>query len=297
MAIDDINGNMKSEPQYKLEHRLTGAIVLVFAAVLVIPMLLEEPEFGTHFTQVGVESTGEKQSTIKVFKSKIAPVNAANLEKEPNEDTLVSVVVPKKSLKTVSIGGTTIAENQSSSSSASVSSTSQASSQGQAKTKSDGESRPALKIAGAVASQGVDKKPSTTSVEGTNGKTAGKKVVLVKKEETSSTKTRTPQQSVARATQSSSQPSKKDNSAPVDKSVGQWIVRVGTFSKPGNVESVTRLLNSKGLPAKTTKVQTSFGDATRIWLGPYSDRKAAQTISVRLKKLTGENGYITKHQS
>ncbi len=76
-----------------------------------------------------------------------------------------------------------------------------------------------------------------------------------------------------------------------------WTVRVGTFTKTENVTSVTQLLEKSGFNARHTKVTTTLGEATRVWLGPYEDKAAAEKVSARLKTLTGEKGYITKHAS
>jgi DedD protein len=76
-----------------------------------------------------------------------------------------------------------------------------------------------------------------------------------------------------------------------------WTVRVGTFSKIENVESVSALLNNSGFNAQHTKVQTTLGAATRVWLGPYEKKETAVKVSLRLKALTGEKGYVTKHTS
>jgi DedD protein len=76
-----------------------------------------------------------------------------------------------------------------------------------------------------------------------------------------------------------------------------WTVRVGTFSKIENVESVSALLNNSGFNAQHTKVQTTLGEATRVWLGPYEKKETAVKVSLRLKALTGEKGYVTKHTS
>ena len=76
-----------------------------------------------------------------------------------------------------------------------------------------------------------------------------------------------------------------------------WTVRVGTFSKTENVESISALLNNSGFNAQHTKVQTTLGQATRVWLGPYEKKETAVKVSLRLKALTGEKGYVTKHTS
>jgi cell division septation protein DedD len=76
-----------------------------------------------------------------------------------------------------------------------------------------------------------------------------------------------------------------------------WVVRVGTFSKKANVESVSTLLTNSGFKPRTTAVSTSLGNSTRVWLGPYAKKQTADEISARLKSLIGEKGYVTRVNS
>ena len=76
-----------------------------------------------------------------------------------------------------------------------------------------------------------------------------------------------------------------------------WAVRVGTFSKTENVSAISALLKSHGFNAQYTTVQTTSGTATRIWLGPYTKKKTAEKISIRLQAITGEQGYVIKQPS
>jgi len=82
-----------------------------------------------------------------------------------------------------------------------------------------------------------------------------------------------------------------------DSSDSGWVVRVGTFSKKANVDSVSTLLNNSGFSPKTKLVDTSLGKSTRVWLGPYAKRETANKISERLKSLIGEKGYVTRTNS
>ncbi len=76
-----------------------------------------------------------------------------------------------------------------------------------------------------------------------------------------------------------------------------WTVRVGTFTKIENVESVFELLQKSGFIPRRTSVTTNFGPATRVWLGPYDDKESAKKVSTRLKTLTGEEGYVTRRSA
>lgn len=73
-----------------------------------------------------------------------------------------------------------------------------------------------------------------------------------------------------------------------------WTVRVGTFSKNENVKLISNLLNGNGFNTNHTPVTTTLGKATRVWVGPYSTKETAEKVSIQLKSLTGEKGYVTK---
>lgn len=76
-----------------------------------------------------------------------------------------------------------------------------------------------------------------------------------------------------------------------------WVVRVGTYSKKANVESMSTLLTNSGFKPRTTPVTTSLGKFTRVWLGPFAQKETADKIGERLKSLTGEKGYVTRNNS
>ncbi len=71
-----------------------------------------------------------------------------------------------------------------------------------------------------------------------------------------------------------------------------WHVRVGAFAKPENVAAFSEELSKRGYAARTTSVRVSSGEATRIWLGPYANKKTAQEICTKLADLTGQSGYV-----
>lgn len=76
-----------------------------------------------------------------------------------------------------------------------------------------------------------------------------------------------------------------------------WSVRVGTYSDTEHVDAVSALLINNGFRARHTQVPTTLGVATRIWLGPYTKKATAEKVSLRLKVINGEKGYVTRHPS
>ncbi len=59
-----------AEPEYELKHRITGAIILVAAAVLVIPMLLSGP---------GPEGDGDLRNPESSSQSRIVPLDLSEI--------------------------------------------------------------------------------------------------------------------------------------------------------------------------------------------------------------------------
>ncbi len=248
----------KPKPVYELKHRLTGAAILIFGAVLLIPVLLEEPQLQANINNQTDPNSGEE----KTFKSKIEPINLetlnlSNLSKQKDEDA-----------------------------------------------------KPALLDAGSATSASEDK-PENTSIK-IEGEDAGKgdsavtdKVAASKKKKiepvilTTETKKDEAKDEPAEKKAGKGEESKVVES--VDESETSiktgWTVRVGTFSKSENVELISKLLDSSGFTIRHTEVETTLGKATRVWLGPYEDKQTAEKVSIRLKTLTGEKGYVTKQVS
>ena len=84
-------------------------------------------------------------------------------------------------------------------------------------------------------------------------------------------------------------------SVPATSSTG-WAVRVGTYAKQTNADSVATALAGNGFTAHKTAVQIALGgNATRIWVGPYAKKETAGEVSLRLQVLIGEKGFVTKH--
>ena len=74
-----------------------------------------------------------------------------------------------------------------------------------------------------------------------------------------------------------------------------WVVRVGTFSKPENAARLTDALIKQGFSAASSKFKTKSGSATRVWVGPFSERVQAARARTDIEKATGEKGLITAY--
>lgn len=73
----------------------------------------------------------------------------------------------------------------------------------------------------------------------------------------------------------------------------QFYFQVGAFSDPAKVKEVTGKLKSAGLPYYTESVPVTKGQATRVRVGPYADRAAAEKAAEQVKTLGLKPGNVT----
>jgi len=247
-------------PEYELKHRVTGAAILVALAVLVIPLFLSEPNLEANSSK----TTGSNFD--KAFKSRIVPLNINNINDSDSETGQLPV--------------TTLDE-----------------------------SKPALlDLTGQAptpkAVQEIDPEPKTDGVEQTKTALVMTQSPESKQEGATIEPVEVKKPALKQPEEDEEKPATKESESKIAKLEQQdnqgedgWIVRVGTFAKAANVESVSSLLSNSGFKPKTTGVTTSLGESTRVWLGPYANRKTADKISDRLKDLIGEKGYVTRTSS
>jgi len=248
-------------PVYELKHRVTGAAILVILAVVIIPLFLSEPSL-----EANSNARPGEPGYNKTFKSRIVPLNINNVNgNDSGNDQLPVATLDDKKPALLDL------TNQSQA------------------------PQPKAEIA-EKAKSSVEKTTKTALVMTQNPVTTQpvSKIESEKKVEPEKPK----------ASQEKSKPSSNNNETKVanleqqdNQAGGGWIVRVGTFSKQANVDSVSSLLDNSGFKPKTTGVTTSLGESTRVWLGPYAKRETADKISDRLKDLIGEKGYVTRTSS
>ena len=73
----------------------------------------------------------------------------------------------------------------------------------------------------------------------------------------------------------------------------QFYFQVGAFSDPAKVKEVTGKLKSAGLPYFTEQVAVAKGQATRVRVGPYADRAAAEKAAEQVKTLGLKPGNVS----
>lgn len=72
---------------------------------------------------------------------------------------------------------------------------------------------------------------------------------------------------------------------------GSFLVQIGVFSDPINVKSLQDKLSSQGLKSHTEIIATASGDKTRLRVGPFASREAAEQALGKVKA-AGLSGMI-----
>lgn len=73
---------------------------------------------------------------------------------------------------------------------------------------------------------------------------------------------------------------------------GNYAVNVGSFSNPDNAKSLVARLRAASLPVTTDSVKLGAVSATRIRIGPYSDRTTAEAARLRADGTVGGSSKV-----
>lgn len=238
-----IRSQTKTQPkthEQQMKYRLTGAAIIVGFAIIVISVLLKEPNIAldTKFAN----NAGDSKQTFKLEIPLPSSADDADNRTSGYGDDVKSALLEPELDITV-----------------------------------------------------TDQIPTT--VGGSEGKDAGKSIVLTKDAKQDSTAKPVSFSSKSAKPTKSDTPQPEESSSDIAKDGSGWTVRVGTYTKTENVDRVSALLKSHGFDPRHAKVKTALGAATRIWLGPYTKKKTAEKVSTRLKLITGEKGYVTEQSS
>jgi DedD protein len=215
---------------YDPRQRLTGAVVLILLAIVLLPMLLNktpDPQVAEKADTVVMEVTKEGK---KVFVSRISSIT----EKDVTE------VQQQKN--------------------------------GPEAKKSDPKENAKQSSALIKPMSKTPAKPATATKS--NDKTGAKK-------------------------STTAQPVKKQPAIIKSKAtaVGGWIVQVGVFSQSANASKKVSELKKKGFAASSGKVKSPKGTVTKVWIGPFKDRKTAEKMQDRLHHKTRQRGIVVKNNS
>ncbi|MCB1937083.1 MAG: SPOR domain-containing protein [Nitrosomonas sp.] len=92
---------------------------------------------------------------------------------------------------------------------------------------------------------------------------------------------------------STTTPVLKDNLQTTDQQSGGYVVQLGAFSNPTKAQQQQNALISNGFKAYTETLVINGQVMTRVRLGPFANRSAAQAELDKLRRL-GQDGVITQ---
>jgi len=72
---------------------------------------------------------------------------------------------------------------------------------------------------------------------------------------------------------------------------GQHVVLIGAFANPANVQSLQKKLGEMGLRVYTEPLDSPQGKKTRVRVGPFPNRDAAEKAAARMKSI-GVSGVV-----
>jgi DedD protein len=84
-------------------------------------------------------------------------------------------------------------------------------------------------------------------------------------------------------------------SQPAQKITKGWVVQIGTYSDPANAKKVRATLVRRGYHVRMEKIRLSRGSATRVRVGPFSDRGKAITTLSHIGRDVGLQGVVLRY--
>ncbi|KAA0218694.1 MAG: SPOR domain-containing protein [Lautropia sp.] len=79
---------------------------------------------------------------------------------------------------------------------------------------------------------------------------------------------------------------------PVPKSAAQFAVQVGAFASAGSARAQADKARKAGVRVYTESVKTAQGERTRVRVGPFASREAAEQARARLKSIGIESAVV-----
>ncbi|WP_435277010.1 SPOR domain-containing protein [Psychrobium sp. nBUS_13] len=74
-----------------------------------------------------------------------------------------------------------------------------------------------------------------------------------------------------------------------------WVIRMGSFGNPSNVNTLLKNLRKKGFTAYSVPAVPRAGVTNKVYVGPELDKKKLQSLQPKLKKAFKESGVIEKY--
>ncbi|MBL4673439.1 MAG: SPOR domain-containing protein [Arenicella sp.] len=275
------NAEPEQHAEFDLKHRITGAAVLLFLGVLVLPWLLGPP---SEASKVEVAPLSPISSEVEVANI-INTVNGSEFDALTNnieETVYISKITPLDAK-----GNRDLV---------------QAANNAAASTNARQREQDELNALAEIVKQqndALEKAASETDAKTTankqNAEGEPQKMGVAGADQQYAKRERDLQAALALELKSQQQAKDAENGALVKTpvSVG-WVVQVGLFTDKSRAIALISELKNKGFSASSSVVDTNRGKktGTRVWLGPFDKRVAAINEQNRLKSKAGKEGFI-----
>ncbi len=257
----------------RARRRLIGAVAIVLAVVIGLPMVLDsEPK------------PLNKNIVIQIpSKDAVSPVSEAKVETGPGDTPHPAVVLPLPGPAETPATVNTPVETDTPSKTAN------------------------LDIAKHTTDAAVKKEPAKSKPEPkSDSKTTGKSENKTETKTEAKTKTKTDNKPADTHTATNNESARamailggadtvvkvvNSTQKPAQKPTMKIVIQVGAFATQEKVTELQSKLSAAGIKSFTQKVATSTGDKIRVRVGPFADHESAAKIKAQLDKL-GINGTL-----
>ncbi|GAA6138419.1 hypothetical protein NBRC116583_21660 [Arenicella sp. 4NH20-0111] len=254
-----------SADEINLKHRITGAGVLIFFGVLVLPWLLGPPSEAQKGPADEMVTSADNQAVLRsTFEDEVlAELEGENeIFEEPEESVYVSKITPVGSSPN--------------------------------KPEKLDEKKPPEKAKDQAAESKIAAAVVTKVADSGGGTKSQAEKPQQARAENGGAKDNANSNKVAKSTHQSKKPEVVSSSSPVRKLDVGWVVQVELLTDKNGASKLVSELKTKGFSPQTTIVDTNRGKktGTRIWLGPFESRNKAGNENDRLEKIMGKRGFI-----
>ncbi len=274
--------------EFDIKHRITGAAVLLFMGALVLPWLLGPPSEASK-----VDSSKGLPDQSLVATADIQPVGADSEQVSALLDVEETVYISKITPLDAQSDKELVAAANKAADKKAVALPEAAVVSEPNKPQAPAKDSIATDKAKAVSDTSESAKKAEEQKLAASKKAAEdkKKAELAKAREAKTKREKEQREKGIKAAIAAESAGQKNRQTPVD--VG-WVVQVGLFTEKSRALALVSELKNKGFTASNSVVDTNRGPktGTRVWLGPFAKRSAAQNEQQRLKSKAGKEGFI-----
>ena len=264
--------SLEVDPGFEIKHRIVGALVLISAAIIIVPEILQEPDpAGSTASTQAARSLGPKQE-VEGFVSTITPIARQAASSNPSLSSKSKVKQP-----TANIDKAASPEN-----------------------KTKARPQPELEVIPLKTTKLEKPKPIESDKRAVSTKKST--VVSSRKPNNASSKTKSakvPPPPKAKTKKTTKKP--KSKPIPTVAAISTpaiergWEIRIGTFAQPENAERIMATLRKHGFSPRRKKIATKKGPVTRVSVGPFATRVTAGRTRALIEAKTKQKGWITPY--